>query len=98
MNIGIIGLGLMGGSFGRTLVKKTNNKVFAYDINPQSIIKGEMLCAFHERLTKENANNIDMLIISVYPDYFSSVLNEFLPYLKKGTIVIDFCGVKRLIF
>ncbi len=95
MNIGIIGLGLMGGSFGRTLVKKTNNKVFAYDINPQSIIKGEMLCAFHEVLTKENANKLDMLIISVYPDYFASCLNEYLPYLKKGAIVIDFCGVKR---
>lgn len=95
MNIGIVGLGLMGGSFGRTLIKKTENKVYGYDINPQTMIKGEMLNAFHEKLTVENANELDMLIISVYPDYFSSVLNEYLPRLKKGAVVIDFCGVKR---
>ena len=95
MNIGIVGLGLMGGSFGRTLIKKTENKVYGYDINPQTMIKGEMLNAFHEKLTVENASELDMLIISVYPDYFSSVLNEYLPRLKKGAVVIDFCGVKR---
>ena len=97
MNIGIVGLGLMGGSFGRTLIKKTDNKVYACDINPQAMIKGEMLNAFHEKLSVENASELDMLVISVYPDYFSSVLNEYLPRLKKGAIVIDFCGVKRQI-
>ncbi len=97
MNIGIVGLGLMGGSFGRTLIKKTDNKVFGFDINPQTMIKGEMLNAFHEKLTVDNASKLDMLVISVYPDYFSSVLNEYLPYLKKGAVVIDFCGVKRSI-
>lgn len=95
MNVGIIGLGLMGGSFGRTLVKKTNNKVYGYDINPQTMLKGEMLNAYNEVLTTKNASELDMLIISVYPDYFSSVLNEYLPHLKKGAIVIDFCGVKE---
>ena len=95
MNIGIVGLGLMGGSFGRTLIKKTDNIVYGYDTNPQTMIKGEMLNAFSKELTVENANELDMLIISVYPDYFSSVLSKYLPRLKKGAIVIDFCGVKR---
>ena len=97
MNIGIIGLGLMGGSFGRTLVKKTNHIVYGYDINEKVIEKGEMLNAFHYILNKENASKLDMLIIAVYPDFFASALNEFLPYLKKGANVIDFCGVKRKI-
>ncbi len=54
-----------------------------------------MLSAYHQVLTTKNAGELDMLIISVYPDYFSSALYEFLPYLKKGAIVIDFSGVKR---
>ena len=95
MNIGIIGLGLMGGSFGRTLIKKTTNKVYGYDINPQTMLKGEMLNAYNEVLTTKNAKELDMLIISVYPDFFASCLNEYLPHLKKGAIVIDFCGVKK---
>ena len=94
MNIGLIGLGLMGGSFGRTLVKKTEHKVYGFDISEQVMQKGEMLNAYHEKLTKDNANQLDMLILSVYPDYFSQALEEFLPYLKKGAIVSDFSGVK----
>lgn len=95
MKIGIIGLGLMGGSFGRALVKKTNHTVYGYDISESAMKKGEMLLAYHERLNTENAKELDMLVISVYPKAFSKVLDEFLPYLKKGAIVTDFCGTKR---
>ena len=97
MNIGIIGLGLMGGSFGRTLTKKTEHKVYGYDINESVMLKGEMLNAFHEKLTVDNAKDLDMLILSVYPDYFTEALEKFLPYLKKGAIVSDFSGIKGVI-
>lgn len=95
MNIGIVGLGLMGGSFGRTLTKKTQNKVFGFDINSSTMLKGKMLNAYHEPLTTENASELDLLIIAVYPEFFNSTIEMFLPFLKKGAIVIDFCGVKR---
>lgn len=97
MNIGLIGLGLIGGSFGRTLTKKTNHKVFGYDINESVMTKAEMINVFHEKLTKENAGCLDMLIVSIYPECFASAVEEFLPYLKKGAVVTDFCGVKGII-
>ncbi len=97
MKIGIIGLGLIGGSFGRTLVKKTEHKVYGYDISDSVMQKAEMLNALHERLTVDNAGELDMLIVSVYPDYFASAIEKFLPYLKKGAIVSDFSGVKGTI-
>lgn len=97
MNIGVIGLGLIGGSFGRTLTKKTEHKVYGYDISDAVMLKGEMLNAFHEKLTVENAKDLDMLIVSVYPDYFSQAVEKFLPFLKKGAIVTDFSGVKGVI-
>ncbi len=95
MNIGIVGLGLMGGSFGRTLVKRTEHKVFGADISLGVMEKGEMLNAYHTPLTPRNAGELDMLIISVYPQHFKSVIDSYLPYLKSGAIVIDFCGIKR---
>lgn len=95
MKIGIIGLGLMGGSFGRVLVKKTNHTVYGYDINENAMKKGEMLLAYHERLTTQNAKELDMLVVSVYPKAFKKVLQEFLPHLKNGAIITDFCGTKR---
>ena len=89
-NVGIIGLGIMGGSFGRTLVKKGNHTVYGYDVNPSVMKKAEMLKAFDYPLTKENAKKIDILIISVYPNVFEEVL-------KKDAIIVDFCGIKRSI-
>ena len=97
MKIGIVGLGLIGGSFGRTLTKKTNNKVYGYDINSSVTLKAEMLNAFNEPLTEENSKELDVLIISVYAEAFKECLFKFLPFLKKGAIVMDFCGVKRSI-
>lgn len=96
-NVGIIGLGIMGGSFGRTLVKKGNHTVFGYDLNPSVMKKAEMLKAFDYPLTKENAEKIDILIISVYPQAFEDVLKFICPLLKKDAIIVDFCGVKRSI-
>ncbi len=97
MNIGLIGLGLIGGSFGRTLTKKTSHKVFGYDIDSSVMEKAEMINVFHEKLSKENAGSLDMLILSIYPEHFSRAVEEFLPYLKKGAIVTDFCGVKGIV-
>lgn len=95
MNIGIWGLGLMGGSFGRTLVKNTGHRVFGYDVSENAMLKGELLNAYHERLTKTNLNDIDLLIVAVTPDKFATVAEEALPYMKKGAYINDFCGTKR---
>ena len=95
MNIGIIGLGLMGGSLGKTLIKKGEHKVFGYDISEQVMLKADMLKAIDAPLTEETAKNIDMLVVSLYPSGFLSALEKFLPYLKDGVIITDFCGIKR---
>ena len=97
MKIGIIGLGLMGGSFGRTLVKKTDHQVYGYDLSSEVMLKAEMVKAFHEPLTYENANELDMLVVAIRPEFFASAVKPFLPLLKSGAIVHDFCGIKRLI-
>lgn len=95
MNIGIIGLGLMGGSFGRTLVKKTQHIVYAWDINASVLQKAELLNAYHEVLTPMVADKLDILVVAIYPAHFAEVLAPYLPRLKKGCIVTDFCGTKR---
>ena len=95
MNIGIVGLGLMGGSFGRALVKKTNHTIYGFDTDKNALVKGEMLNAYHKVLTLENACELDLIVFSIYPDSFTKTLYMFLPHLKKGAIVSDFCGVKR---
>ncbi|MBQ9513833.1 MAG: prephenate dehydrogenase [Clostridia bacterium] len=95
MNVGIIGLGLMGGSFAKTLNKKTDCKVFGFDVSENAILKAEMLGVIDGRLNGKTAKTVDTLIIATTPDKLEKIFNDFLPYLKKGAIITDFCGIKR---
>ncbi len=95
MKIGIIGLGLMGGSLGKTLKKLGGYEVFGYDIQDTTMLKAEMLGAINGTLTEETCKDIDMLIVSLYPSSFLSSIERFLPNLKDGAIITDFCGIKR---
>lgn len=97
MKIGIVGLGLIGGSIGRSLVKKTSHTVYAYDSDSSAMLKGALLNAYCEPLTKENASDLDVLLICVYPASVPSVMDEYLPFLKKGAVLMDCAGVKRKI-
>ena len=93
MKIGIVGLGLMGGSFGRTLIRQ-GYTVYGYDTSPDVMLKAELMKAISDKLTLENASKVELLILAITPDKIESVLSEFVPKLKKGTIVNDFCGIK----
>ena len=95
MKIGIIGLGLIGGSLGRAIVKKTSDQVYAFDISKKAMLDGKLLSAYHHELNKDNVCEMDMLFISLYPKSISGVLNEYCPLLKKGCVVADCCGNKR---
>ncbi len=95
MNIAIIGLGLIGGSLGRVLCKKTDHTVFASDIDAKAMSLGRLLSAYHKPLTTENINQMDLVIFSLYPESLRKSLDETCPLLKKGAIVMDCCGNKR---
>lgn len=95
MNIGIVGLGLIGASFGKSLKKVTENKVFGYDINPDVLLKAELVGAIDVPLCDENVKSLDMLVISVYPRSFKDVAKNYLSKMKDGAILMDFCGIKR---
>ena len=97
MNIGIIGLGLIGGSLGRAISTKTSHKVYGLALHDSTMIKAELCGAIQERLTKDNAKELDMLIITLYPRAIEESLEEWAPLLKKGCIVIDCGGTKRSI-
>ncbi len=95
MKIGIIGLGLMGGSLGKTLKKLGGYEVYGYDISETTMLKADMLGAINGELNLETAKDIDMLIVSLYPSSFLSSIEKYLPLLKSGAIITDFCGIKR---
>jgi len=95
MNIAIIGLGLIGGSLGRAIVKKTGHKVCGADLDPAVMLKAELMEAFHEPLTDQNAGDADLVILAIRPAAAISAMRGIVPKLKEGAIVLDCCGTKR---
>ena len=95
MNVGIVGLGLMGASFGRTLRAKGKAKVFGADIAEDTLLKAELIGAIDGVLDEKTAAELDILVVSVYPRDFKKVAETYLPFMKKGSVVLDFCGIKR---
>ena len=98
MKIGIVGLGLIGGSLGRVITKKTNDAVYAFDISDKAMATGLLLSAYTEKLTQENVGEMDVVFFSLYPNALEDALNEYCPKLKDGCIVIDCCGNKRRVY
>lgn len=97
MKIGIVGLGLIGGSLGRTIVKNTKDEVFALDVSNKAMLDGRLLNAYHFQLSEKDFLDLDILFLSIYPKATITALEEYVLKLKKGAIVIDLCGNKRAV-
>ncbi|MBO5851293.1 MAG: prephenate dehydrogenase [Clostridia bacterium] len=94
MKIGVIGLGLIGGSFCKTVKKNSDYLVFGYDINELTVLKAQMTNAIDGVLDETSVLGVDLLIVATNPNVFESAVKRFLPLLKDGATVIDFCGTK----
>lgn len=95
MNIGIIGLGLIGGSIGRAIKKKTNHVVYGLDKDEKTMIKATLVEAIDAPLDDANVKDVDILIIALYPKAIIDCIKEYAPKLKDGAIIIDCGGNKR---
>ena len=94
--IGIVGLGLMGASFGRLLVQR-GYEVYGADRDPAVMARALMAKAYSEPLTEETAKEVDLLVVAIFPRDFKGAAESYLPFLKKGAILSDFCGNKRIV-
>ena len=94
MTAGIVGLGLIGGSFAKAY-HKAGERVLAYN-RTRSILDFAILNADVDApLTRENIQVCDIVIICVYPEAAAEYLRSVAPWIRKDTIVIDACGTKR---
>lgn len=93
--IGVIGLGLIGGSIAKALKKNTPHTVLAYDKDDAVMKKAILIGACDDVLT--DVSMVDVLIVALYPSATVEYVKNVAPKLKKSAIVIDVDGVKGLI-
>ncbi len=94
MKIGIIGLGLIGGSMAKAIKAKTDHQVFGYDASKQVCASAKLLDAVDGFLENGNPEGCDMVFVALYPKATIAYLQEFGKYFKKGALVFDLAGIK----
>lgn len=95
MNIGIVGLGLMGGSMAKSIKVKTGHTVFAIDINDESMLMARLSGAMDEELNDSTLPLCDYIFLALRPGIAIKWMDENAEKLSSTTTVVDFCGIKR---
>ena len=95
MKAGIVGLGLIGGSFAKAY-HAAGHTVFAKELDRSVLSFAELSDAVDGELTKDNIGDCDIILICVYPQAVIDFLDEMGPYIGKKPVVIDCCGTKRV--
>ncbi len=96
MKVGIVGLGLIGGSLAKAY-KAAGHQVLAHNRSRSTLDFAMLSGAVDEELTKENISDCDLVLVAVYPQAAIDYLKEMGPYIGKKPIVIDCCGTKRVV-
>ncbi len=95
MKITVVGLGLIGGSLCKAIKKHTNHMVYGIDINKETL---EMALSQNAiDAVTDDLSLADITIVSLYPITTIDYIKENASKFKKGSIVIDTCGIKKAI-
>ena len=97
MNVGIVGLGLIGGSMAKSIKARTADTVWGVDLNHETMTLARMCGAIDAPLTEENIPQCDLLLIAIRPAAAIEWVRRHAPLISKGAIVVDLCGVKRVV-
>ena len=98
MNIGIIGLGLIGGSLAKSIKQHSGHTVWGYDIDPNVITKALMCGAMDDELNDERLAQCGIVLVALYPERCVRYISENADKFAPGTLVVDCAGVKRSVY
>lgn len=93
MNVGILGLGLIGGSLARAYAKSGHN-VYACEIDEDILSFAQLAGVVCDRLDQSTIRCCDLILLSVYSDASASWLEKNGQFISQDTLVIDCCGIK----
>ncbi len=97
MTVGIVGLGLIGGSMAKAYKQNGNDTVLAAETDTPTLEYARLVGAIDGTLTNENIGTCDLLLIALYPTAAIAYLREIAPRVNKNALVIDLCGTKRTV-
>ena len=94
MNVGILGLGLIGGSMARAF-SKAGHTVYAAERDENISAFAQLAGAVHGILDAEAIPDCDLILLAIYPGGCVRWLEENGSLIRKDALVMDLCGVKE---
>ena len=95
MIIGIVGLGLIGGSMAKSIKSRTAHTVYGTDLNSETMTMARMCGAIDAPLTEENLPQCEVLLVAIRPAAAVEWVARNAALISKSAMLVDLCGVKR---
>ncbi|MFV0313903.1 MAG: prephenate dehydrogenase [Anaerotignum sp.] len=97
MKIAVIGMGLIGGSMAKAIRTKTEHSVFGWDQSETICYNAKLAESVHGILENGDPSDCDLVLIALYPNATVDYVKKFASKFKKGAMVVDCAGIKRLV-
>lgn len=94
MRVGILGLGLIGGSLARAYAK-AGHRVFAQDQDASILEFAQLAGAVEAPLNQETIPQCDLILLAIYTGGCIAWLEENAGKISPEALVMDCCGVKK---
>ena len=97
MTVGIVGLGLIGGSMAKSIKANAEHTVYGIDTDSETMTMAAMSGSIDAPLTDDNLKSCDLLLAALPPSALLKWASETASKISGSTILVDLCGVKRAI-
>ena len=94
MTVGILGLGLIGGSLARAYSKK-NHTVYACDRDQNMLEFAKLSGVVNDTLDNSTLPMCDLILLAIYPEGCIQWLEDNAHLIPQKALVVDCCGVKE---
>ncbi|HHZ05174.1 MAG TPA: prephenate dehydrogenase [Clostridiales bacterium] len=97
MNVVIVGMGIIGGSFAKAIKKYTNHTVIGINRSEAPLNEALAVGAIDKIGTELDLENADLIILCTFPNAAINFIKENAVYIKKHCVVTDAAGIKSKI-
>lgn len=94
MRVGVLGLGLIGGSMARAYAL-AGHTVCACEKDEQMLSFAMLAGAVHEKLDESSIGSCELILLAIYPEGSAAWLEEHAHLVDRNALVMDLCGIKR---
>jgi len=97
MKVGIVGLGLMGGSMAKSVKARTSHTVYGIDLDQETMTLARLCGAIDGALNEETLPQCDLVLVAIRPQAAIDWVKNNGEKIAKTAILVDLCGVKRVV-